>query len=211
MLLADDHAVFREGLRDIIASQSDMVMVGEARDGVEAVNLAEASAPDVILMDIRMPRLGGIEATRLVTERVPEAKVVILTMYLEQAYFAGAIKAGARGYVLKDVGLEEILETIRAVHGGEVRFDSGLASQALTKLCRETEDLKEVGLGLDERDKEILSLVVEGATNAEIAEGLSLSEQTVGNRLSRIFKKLGVRNRTEAAVYAVREGLLAPA
>ena len=210
VLLADDHAIFRKGLREILDKQSDVTVVGEAKDGVEAVSKAEELAPDVILMDIRMPRLGGVEATHLITERVPEANIIILTMYLEEEYLSGAIKAGARGYILKDAGLEKMLEAIRAVHGGEVRIDSGMASKALTKLCRETENLQERIISLTEREKEILSFVAKGATNAEIAQGLSLSEQTVGNRLSGIFKKLGVRNRTEAAVYAVQEGLFMP-
>ena len=210
VLLADDHATFRKGLREIIDKQSDVTVVGEAEDGVEAVSKAEELAPDVILMDIRMPRLGGIEATHLIKERVREANIIILTMYLEEVYLSEAIKAGARGYILKDSGLEKTLEAIRAVHRGEVRIDSGMASKALMKLCRETENLQEHTIGLTEREKEILSFVAKGATNAEIAKGLSLSEQTIGNRLSGIFKKLGVRNRTEAAIYAMREGLLMP-
>ncbi len=208
VLLADDHTIFREGLRDIIDSQSDMVVVGEAEDGVEAVNQAEELAPDVILMDVRMPRLGGIEATHLIRERVPEANVIILTMYAKDEYFREALQAGMRGYILKDVGVGGMLQAIRAVHGGEVSIDPSLASRALTKLCREAEDLEGIGPDLDARDKEILSLVVKGATNREIAEGLLISEQTVRNRLSSLFKKLKVRNRTEAAVYAVREGLV---
>jgi len=210
VLLADDHNIFGEGLREIIDKQSDVTVVGEAEDGVEAVNKAEELAPDVILMDIRMPRLGGIEAAHLITERVPEAKIIILTMYLEEEYLSEAIEAGARGYILKDAGLEKVLEAIRAVHGGEVRIDSAIASKALTKLCRETKNLQERTISLTEREKEILSFVAKGATNAEIAQGLSLSEQTVGNRLSGIFKKLGVRNRTEAAICVMREGLLIP-
>ena len=210
ILLADDHAIFRKGLREIIDKQSDMTVVGEAEDGVEAVSKAEELAPDIILMDLKMPRLDGIGATRLITERDPEAKIIILTMYLEDEYVSEAIKAGVRGYVLKDAGLEKMLEAIRAVHRGEVRIDSDMASKALMRLCQEAEDPQERIISLTKREKEILSLVIKGATNKEIAEGLLVSEQTVRNRLSGIFRKLGVRNRTEAAVYAVRDGLFIP-
>ncbi len=209
VLLADDHTIFRKGLREIIDQQSDMTVVGEAKDGVEAVNNAEELAPDIILMDIKMPRLDGIGAAHLIIERDPEVSVIILTIYLEDEYVFEAIRAGAHGYILKDAGLEKMLEAIRAVHCGEIRIDPTIASKALMKLCLEAEDPQERIISLTKREKEILSFVVKGARNREIAEELLLSEQTVRNRLSGIFKKLGVRNRTEAALYAVREGLLA--
>jgi DNA-binding NarL/FixJ family response regulator len=210
IILADDHDIFRKGLREIIDKQSDMTVVGEARDGVEAVSKAEELEPDIILMDLKMPRLDGIGATCLITERDPEAKIIILTMYLEVEYVSEAIKAGVRGYIFKDAGLEKMLEAIRAVHRGEVRIDPDMASKALMMLCQETEDPQERIISLTEREKEILSLVIKGATNREIAEGLLVSEQTVRNRLSGIFRKLGVKNRTEAAVCAVRDGLFIP-
>ncbi len=139
VLLADDHDIFRKGLREIIDKQSDMTVVGEARDGVEAVNKAEELAPDAILMDLKMPRLDGLGAAHLITERDPEAKIIILTMYLEDEYVSEAIKAGARGYILKDAGLEKVLEAIRAVHRGEVRIDPDMISKALMRLCQEAE------------------------------------------------------------------------
>jgi len=210
ILLADAHAIFRKGLREILDKQRDMTVVGEAEDGVEAVSKAKELAPDVILMDIRMPRLDGIEAAHLITERDPEAKIIILTMYLEEEYVSEAIKAGARGYILKDASLEKMLEAIRAAHSGEVRIDPAIASKALMKLCQEPENPKERIISLTKREKEVLSFVVRGATNKEIAQELSLSDLTIRNRLSRVFKKLGVRNRTEAAIYAVQEGLVIP-
>jgi len=209
VLLADDHAIFRKGLREIIEKQSDMTVVGEAEDGIEAVEKAAELTPDIILMDVKMPRLDGLEATHLITNRDSEAKIIMLTMYLEDGYVVEAIKAGARGYIPKDTDLERMLEVIRAVHRGEARIDPAIASRALVKLCQETEDSPR-SISLTKREKEILSFVVRGATNSEIAEELLLSEQTIKNRLSGIFKKLGVRNRTEAAVYAVQEGLLIP-
>ncbi len=205
ILLADDQAIFRKGLREIIDNQSDMTVVGETKDGLEAVSKAEELAPDVILMDLRMPGLDGIEATRLIIARAPEAKIVILTMHLEEACVTEAIGAGVQGYILKDTDVGKMLEAIRAVHRGEVRIDSDMASKALVKLCRETKDSRK-SITLTKREKEILSFVVKGATNSEIAQELSLSELTIRNRLSGVFKKLGVRNRTEAATYAMQEG-----
>ena len=210
VLLADDHDIFRKGLREIIDQQSDMTVVGEARDGVEAVNKAEELAPDAILMDLKMPRLDGLGAAHLITERDPEARIIILTMYLGEEYVSEAIKAGVRGYILKDAGVEKLLEAIRAVHRGEVRIDPDMISKALMRLCQEAENPQERIISLTKREKEILSLVIKGATNREIAEGLLVSEQTVRNRLSGIFRKLGVKNRTEAAVCAVRDGLFIP-
>lgn len=209
VLLADAHIIFRKGLREIIEKQSDMTVVGEAEDGIEAVEKAAELTPDIILMDVKMPRLDGLEATHLITKRDSETKIIMLTMYLEEGYVVEAIKAGARGYIPKDADLERMLEVIRAVHRGEARIDPAIASRALVKLCQETEDPRR-SISLTKREKEILSFVVRGATNSEIAEELLLSEQTIKNRLSGIFKKLGVRNRTEAAVYAVQEGLLIP-
>jgi NarL family two-component system response regulator LiaR len=210
VLPADAHAIFRKGLREILDKQPDMTVVGEAEDGVEVVSKAEELVPDIVLMEVRMPGLDGIGAAHLITERDRGVKIIILTMYANEEYVAEAIKAGARGYILKDTGLERMLEAIRAVHRGEVRIDPGMASKALMKLCQEDENPQERIISLTKREKEVLSFVVRGATNKEIAQGLSLSEQTVGNRLSGIFKKLGVRNRTEAAIYAVQEGLVIP-
>jgi len=210
ILLADDHIIFRKSLREIINGQSDMTVVGEAQDGVETVNKAEELAPDIILMDLEMPGLDGIEVTRLIAERDLGINIIILTMHVEATYVLEAIKAGARGYVLKDAGRQRMLETIRAVHRGEVSIHPAVASKALMKLCRETESPQDCVFSLTEREQELLSFVARGATNREIAQGLLLSEHTVGNRLSGIFKKLGVRNRTEAAVHVVREGLLVP-
>jgi len=206
VLLADDHAIFRKGLREILDKESDMTVVGEAQDGVEAVSKAEELAPDVILMDLKMPRLDGIGATRLITERDPEARIIILTMYLEEEYVSEASKAGVRGYILKGADLETMLEAIRAVHRGEVRIDPAMASKVLVKLCQEAEDTQERIISLTEREKEILSFVVKGDTNSQIAQRLLLSERTVDNHISAILRKLGVRNRTQAAVYAVRGG-----
>lgn len=208
VLLVDDHAIFRGALREVIDGQSDMTVVGEAEDGIEAMDRAEELAPDIVLMDINLPRLDGIRAAQLITERNPGVRIIVLSMRVEHPYVLAAIRAGARGYVPKDADLEQMLEAIRTVHCGEVSIDSAIATEALMKVCQEAEDAQERIISLTEREKEILSFVIKGATNREIAQELLLSEQTIKNRLSAIFRKLGVRNRTEAALYAIQEGLL---
>jgi len=208
VLLADSYTLFRKGLRQIIAEQSDMTVVGEASDGIEAVHKTQELAPDIVLMEIEMPGLDGIGAAQMIREQARGVGIIVLTIHLEDEYVLAAVKAGAQGYISKRADPEQVLEAIRAVHSGEVRIDPAIASKVLTKLCREGEASQEHLLSLTRREEDILSCVVKGATNREIGEELLLSERTVRNRLSGIFKKLGVRNRTEAALYAVQEGLL---
>ena len=209
VLLADDHTIFRKGLQEIINKQSDMTVVGEAKDGVEAVNKAEELAPDVILMDISMPILDGVKATRLIKGQDEQVGIVMLTMYCNDQFVFEAIKAGAQGYILKDADLDELLKAIRSVHRGEPMIDSSIAGRVLVEFGRLTRDRQNQGfLDLSERETEILQLVAQGATNKRIAEKLFISEYTVRNALSIIFQKLHVNSRTEAAVYAVHEGLI---
>jgi DNA-binding NarL/FixJ family response regulator len=207
VLLADDHTIFREGLRAILDRQKDIVVVGEAEDGVEAVKKTAEVAPDIVLMDINMPVMDGVEASRLITAQHQRVGIIMLTMYREDKYAFEAIKAGAQGYVLKDARARELLKAIRAVHRGEALIDPAMA----TKLLEEFRRLAGVGegfLGLSKREIDILRLVARGATNKEIGNALCLSEQTIKNCLSIIFQKLHVNNRTEAATFAIREGLI---
>ncbi len=209
VLLADDHTIFRKSLREIIDKQSDMTVVGEARNGIEAVQKAEELAPDVILMDISMPKMDGVRATRLIVEQVDKAGIVVLTMYNEEAHVFQAIKAGAQGYVLKDADLEELLKAIRSVRRGEPMIDASIAGRLLVEfaaLIREQE--RQDYLDLSKRETEILQLLAQGATNKDIAETLLISEFTVRNALSIIFEKLHVNNRTEAAIEALKKGWL---
>ena len=209
VLLADDHTIFRKSLREIIDRQSDMTVVGEAKDGVEAVNNAEELSPDIILMDIKMPILDGVKATRLIVGQDEQVGIVMLTMYHDDEYVFEALKAGAQGYVLKDSGLDELLEAIRSVRRREPMIDPSIAGRVLvefSKLTRAQESQDFLDLG--KREIEILQLVAQGTTNKEIAGKLFLSEHTVRNALSIIFQKLHVNNRTQAAVYALQEGLL---
>jgi DNA-binding NarL/FixJ family response regulator len=209
VLLADDHTLFRKGLEEIINKQSDMAVVGEAKNGVEAVKKAEELDPDIILMDISMPILDGVKATQLIKGQNEKVGIVVLTMYRNDQYVFEVIKAGAQGYILKDADLDELLKAIRRVHQGEPMIDSSIAGRVLVEFGRLTRDQQNQGfLDVSERETEILQLVAQGATNKDIADNLVISEYTVRNALSIIFQKLHVNNRTEAAVYAVRERLI---
>ena len=209
ILLADDHNIFRKGLQELINKQSDMTVVGEAKDGVEVVSKAEELAPDVILMDISMPILDGVKATRLIKGQDEQVGIVMLTMYCNDQFVFEAIKAGAQGYILKDADLDELLKAIRSVHRGEPMIDSSIAGRVLVEFCKLTRDQENQDfLDLSKRETEILQLVAQGAANKDIAKKLFVSEYTVRNALSIIFQKLHVNSRTEAVVHALQEGLL---
>jgi NarL family two-component system response regulator LiaR len=209
VLLADDHTIFRKGLREIIDKQSDMIVVGEAKDGFEVMNKAEELAPDIILMDISMPILDGVKATRLIRGQDEQVGIVMLTMYRNDQFVFEAIKAGALGYVLKDADLDELLKAIRSVRRGVPMIDSSIAGRVLVEFCKPSGDQESQDfLDLSKREIEILQLVAQGATNKEIAEMLFISEYTVRNALSIVFQKLHVNSRTEAAVHALQGGLL---
>ncbi len=209
ILLADDHTIFRKGLQEIINKQSDMTVVGEAKDGVDAVNKAEELAPDIILMDISMPILDGVKATRLIRDQDEQVGIVMLTMYGGDQYIFEAIKAGAQGYILKDADLDELLKAIRSVHRGVPMIDSSIAGRVLVEFGKLTRDRQNQDfLDLSKREIEILQLVAQGATNKDIAQKLFISEHTVRNAISIIFQKLHVNSRTEAVAHALREGLI---
>jgi len=209
ILLADDHTIFRKGLQEIINKQSDMTVVGEAKDGVDVVNRAEELAPDIILMDISMPILDGVKATRLIRDQDEQVGIVMLTMYGGDQYIFEAIKAGAQGYILKDADLDELLKAIRSVHRGVPMIDSSIAGRVLVEFGKLTRDRQNQDfLDLSKREIEILQLVAQGATNKDIAQKLFISEHTVRNAISIIFQKLYVNSRTEAAAHALQEGLI---
>jgi len=209
VLLADDHTMFREGLRVILDRQKDMRVVGEVEDGVEAVKKTAELAPDIVLMDINMPVMDGVRASRLITAQDQRVGIIILTMYREDKYVFEAIKAGARGYVVKDARANELFKAIRAVYRGEALIDPVVAAKLLEDFRRLAEERSRKDfLDLNKREIEILSLVAQGATNKEIADELYFSEQTIKNNLSIIFQKLHVNNRAEAVTYAIKEGLI---
>jgi DNA-binding NarL/FixJ family response regulator len=208
VLLADDHKLFRQGLRQICEIKGGFEVVGEAENGREAVDLALQLKPDVILMDINMPVLDGVQATSFITEDDPSVRIIILTMYRRDDYVFDAIRAGARGYLLKDTGWQELLDAVRRVHEGEALIDPAVATRLIDEFRRlsqpSTEDASVEQLTQAEMD--VLVQVAQGADNTEIADKLALSEKTVTNRLSSIYQKLHVNNRTQAALYALRRG-----
>jgi NarL family two-component system response regulator YdfI len=207
VLIADDHLVVREGLSAILEAAEDMVPVGEATDGAEAVELAGELSPDVVLMDLRMPNMDGIEAIRQIKARYPAVEIVILTTYDDDEYIVRGLRAGARGYLLKDTGRKVLFEAIRAAARGE----SLLPQAVLEKVVAHLAEPKPVKTGrLSEREGEVLALVAQGAANKEIAARLHITERTVKAHVTGIFNKLGVNSRAEAVAVALRSGLLPP-
>lgn len=208
ILLVDDHAIVRLGLMTLLNDQPDMEVVAEASTAAEAVRAVEKYQPDVVLMDIRLPGEGGIEATRQVTSQFPGSKVVMLTSFADNDLVIRAISAGAAGYVLKQVGNEELLRAIRAAARGEALFDPSTTAKLISRvreLDRKSEE--DAFRELSDREMDVLVHVARGKTNAEIGQILNLSEKTVGNYISTMFEKLHLNNRIELAIYAVEHHL----
>ncbi|MFQ5577081.1 MAG: response regulator [Anaerolineae bacterium] len=210
MLLADDHVVLRQGVAQALELQADMKVVAQASNGAEAVKLARQHRPNVALLDINMPEMDGVEATRRITAELPETGVIILTMYHQDEYIFEAIKAGARGYLLKEAELSELVRAVRSVARGEAVIDAAIAGRVMAELRVAMAPTQPTEEPLAERDVEILRLLAQGQSNQEIADQLSISEKTVRNRLSLVFRRLHLKNRTEAALYAMQQGLAEP-
>jgi NarL family two-component system response regulator LiaR len=206
ILIADDHAIVRKGLRTLIASEAGIEVVGEAGDGVEAVEMALALKPDVILMDMVMPRQTGLEAIRQLQEEDCAARILVLTSFAEDEQIFPAIRAGALGYLLKDASPDELLQAIYDVHRGEPSLDPGVAMKLMQEISRPA-DLPPTEAPLTEREVQVLRLVARGMTNQEIAGALVISQRTAANHVANILAKLHLANRTQAALYALREGL----
>lgn len=207
VMIADDHRLFRVGLRQVCETLGGFQIVGEAEHGRQAVELAQHVQPDVILMDINMPILDGVEATRLITEVVPTARVIMLTIHRQDRHVFDAIKAGARGYLLKDVDERDLIDAIRAVHQGAALINGELATQVLDEFRRLSQVADQADLDrLTPVELEILRRVAHGDDNKTIADQLDLTENTVAKRLSDIYQKLHVANRTQAALAALRHG-----
>ena len=212
VLIADDHALFREGVHAILKSVPDIEIVGEAGTGKEAIKLASDLVPDVILMDIQMPDLNGVEATQRILKTQPDVGIIIVTMLEDDDSLFSAMRAGARGYVLKGADKAEMLKSIRAVVEGEALFGPAIAGRLLSffqgNRPRSKDESHSMSFPeLTEREREVLAYIARGDTNAEIAEGLSISLKTVRNHVSNIFTKLQVVNRAQAAIRARDAGL----
>ncbi|HWM11718.1 MAG TPA: response regulator transcription factor [Solirubrobacteraceae bacterium] len=202
VLIADDHAVVRQGLRTFLDLQEDVEVVAEAADGAEAVAAAVEHVPDIVLVDLVMPNVDGIEAIRELRERVPSARAIVLSSFIDDEKLLPAVRAGAAGYLLKDVQPQELVAAIRTVHAGGALLHPKVASRLLQEMATDP---------LTPREREVLSLIGRGMANKVIARELSLSEKTVKAHVSSILAKLGVTDRTQAALYAVRAGLEGPA
>ena len=207
VLLADDQRVVREGLAMLLGLLPGIEVVGTAADGEEAVRLAVARAPDVILMDLRMPRVDGVEATRRIADARPQARVIALTTYADEPTVLSALRAGARGYLTKDAGAEEIEAAITAVAHGDAALDPAVQAHVLAGLA-EGADAPALPDGLTPREAEVLTLIAEGLSNAQIAERLVVSQATVKSHVNRVFAKARVRDRAQAVAYAYRNGLV---
>ncbi|MEU6445970.1 response regulator [Streptomyces sp. NPDC048232] len=214
VLIADDQQMVRQGFTVLLNTQPDIEVIGQAVDGRDAVAKVAEQAPDVVLMDIRMPELGGIEATRLITGATPEIRVLVLTTFDLDEYVYEALRAGASGFLLKDASADQLAEAVRVVASGDALLAPGITRRLIAEFSRLDDrpraPLKARVGELTERETEVLALIAQGLSNAEIAQRLVVAEQTVKTHVGRILVKLGLRDRTQAAVFAYESGLVRP-
>lgn len=208
IVLVEDQLLMRQGLKAIIEAEPDLQVVGEASTGTEAVRLVRNLCPDVVLMDISLPMLDGIGATRQVVERCPRTAVLILTMHDRDEYVLAAVKAGARGYLLKDAPARDVIAAIRNAAAGGAWLHPNVARLLLDVVARGRQNERSGGQALTDREREVLRLVARGARNRDIARALFMSEKTVKQHVTNIFRKLGVTSRSQVVVYAVEHGLV---
>jgi two-component system NarL family response regulator len=212
VLIVDDHALFRRGLQMVLEQEDDIDVVGEAADGAEAIERAVDLMPDVVLMDVRMPKRSGIEATEQIRDALPHAKILMLTISDEESDLYEAIKAGASGYLLKEISIDEVADAIRSVWAGQSRISPSMASKLLNEfaaMSKRADERQQIPPPkLTDREMEVLRLVAQGLNNRDIAAQLFISENTVKNHIRNILEKLHLHSRMEAVVYAVREKLL---
>ena len=217
LAIVDDHELSRAGLWDMLTDVSEFEIIGEAKDGLEALELCRRARPDLMLMDLRMPRMDGLAATRAIKQEHPETSVLVMTMHENPDYLLGALRAGAAGYILKDADYEEVVSAIRQVLSGESPLAPELAAQLLRRLAREVQDTTEVALKiksaslsqpLTPRETEVLEQLAQGKTNRQIAEEFVVSVGTVKNHVEHLIGKLGVSDRTQAVVQALQLGII---
>lgn len=204
VVLADDHSVVRKGVREFLEEEPDIDVIGEASDGLQAVELATELQPDVIVMDIKMPQLSGVDATKRIRTAAPKVRVLALTAYDDDPYIFGLLEAGASGYVLKTAESSELIRAIRAVAAGQSALDPAIAPRIIARVAQPVP----VAESLTERELEVLRLAARGLTNKQIGHDLDISDRTVQNHLANIYTKLGVASRTEAVTAALQRGML---
>lgn len=207
VLVVDDHRIVREGIRSLMDDIEDIQIVGEASNGFEAVKLVDSLSPDVVLMDLVMPQMDGLEATRKITGKYPQINVLVLTSFIADDKVFPAIKAGARGYLLKDTSSFELINAIRKVHQGEPTLDPKIAQKVLSEIRQPAPGDQPTTDPLTERELQVLKLVSQGKSNKEIAIELNISLHTVRTHVNRILNKLHLANRVQATLYALREGV----
>ena len=208
VLIVDDHKVVRQGVRAFMDTQPDLTVVGAAGSGEEAITLAAEHAPDVVIVDLVMPGMDGIEVTRHVKKASPRTQIIVLTSYHQDEHIFPAIRAGALSYLLKDVGPAELADAVRKAAAGEAVLHPRVAARVVQELHGARQDLPNPFTELSERELEVLRLIADGMNNADIAEALVISEKTVKSHVSNILNKLHLADRTQAAVYAWREGVV---
>ncbi len=208
VIICDDQATVRDGLAMLLKLEPDIDIVGTAEDGAEAVEMVADKHPDLVLMDLKMPIMNGVEATRQILAKYPEVKVLVLTTYADDEWVFDSIQAGASGYLLKDTAREELIKAIRGTAAGKTYIDPSVAGRVLEQVSsRQTQPATLITAKLTQREVEVLRLIAKGSSNADIADRLSLSDGTVRNHVSAILSKLGVSDRTQAAVIAIQHGL----
>ena len=210
IIIADDHTIFRQGLRMLLAQEDDMEVVGEAADGIEALELAKKHNPDIILLDIAMPNMDGVKVAGKIKKSLPQIKIIVLTSYSDDQFLYEFLKLGVSGFVLKDSASQELIYSIRKSHEGMVFFDPSVSKKVMEKFTQVSGGKSDfVNYGkLSDREKEVLRLVAEGCATKEVAEKLYISPKTVENHRANIMKKLNIRDRTGLTKYALRLGLI---
>ena len=208
VIICDDQAIVRDGLAMLLKLEPDIEIAGSAEDGAEAIEIVADKKPDLILMDLKMPIMNGVEATRQIVAKYPEVRVLVLTTYADDEWVFDAIQAGASGYLLKDTPREELIRAVRGTVTGKTYVDPSVAGKVLEQFSsRQTQPATLITAKLTQREVEVLRLIAKGSSNADIADRLSLSDGTVRNHVSAILAKLGVSDRTQAAVIAIQHGL----